>query len=222
MSGFHGNRIHHRLIDSLIAQCGVTDFVETGTHYGASTKYMASRHPKLPMFTCELNEEYFQEAARRLAVFPNVTVAHESSEKFIARLIDQDDLGKVPLFYADSHWNNFWPLKDEVESIGQLPKFILMVDDFAVPGRPWFETSPGGGGTIGVHRTKPDNRPCAMSLIGEFLPDDCLVGYPTYTKKEAFGNPNAPHLVGYCVVLHGVELPDDIREDPMHEWGGKR
>jgi len=221
MSGFHGNRVHHRMVDGLIKQCGVTSFVETGTHYGATTKHVAGRHPDLPVFTCEINDEYFRESAKRLKEYRNVTVSQESSEKFVARLIAEGVLGAVPMLFLDAHWHDYWPLKDEAAAVGALPAFILMVDDFAVPGRPWFETSAGGGGTVGIHRTQRDARPCDMSLIGEHLPDDCLVGYPTYNKKEAFVNPKAPHLVGHVIILRGMELPENLN-DSMYEWGSKR
>lgn len=221
MSGFHGNRVHHQIVDGLIRECGVTSFVETGTHYGATTKHVAQRHPELPVFSCEINDEYFRESVKRLAVFQNVRVSQESSEKFVERLVNEGILGDLPMFFLDAHWHDYWPLPDEVATVGSLPKFILMVDDFMVPGRPWFETSAGGGGTIGVHRTKKDERLCAMSTIAAGLPDECLVGYPTYTKKEAFANPKTPHLVGHAVILYGVEVPTSLK-DGMYEWGGKR
>jgi predicted O-methyltransferase YrrM len=221
MSGFHGNRVHHQVVDGLIKECGVTSFIETGTHYGATTKHIAQRHPDLPVFSCEINDEYFRESSKRLQAFPNIKVFQESSEKFVARLVSEGVLGDLPMFFLDAHWHDYWPLKDEVSIVGSLPRFVLMVDDFAVPGRPWFETSAGGGGTIGVHRQAKDERPCAMSLIADSLPETCLVGYPTYTKKEAFQNPKAPHLVGHAVILQGVVLPEDLN-DGMYEWGEKR
>lgn len=222
MSGFHGNRAHHKLVYGLIEKCGVTSFVETGTHYGATTRHVASRCPQLPVYSCEINDEYYAESARRLAQFQNVKVSQESSEKFVSRLVEEGVLGDLPMFFLDAHWHDYWPLADECAAVGKLPRFVLMVDDFLVPGRPHFETSAGGGGTIGVHRTKADKRPCAMPLIQQHLPAECLVGYPTYGKMEAFGRPNVPHLVGHVAVLHGVELPEEIRADSLYEWGGIR
>jgi hypothetical protein len=215
---FHGNELHRHVINTLIEKCDVTSFVETGTYGGDSTSYIASKHPSLSVFTCEINEAYFKNASKKLKNFKNVKASNESSEKFITRLVSEGVLGKLPMFFLDAHWHDYWPLKDEVTIIGTLPAFILMIDDFRVPNCPWFESSSGGGGTIGVHRTQPDTRPCNMSLIDEHLPDDCLVGYPTYTKKEA---PPPTRLVGHSIILHGVDLPEEL-DDSMYEWGSKR
>ncbi len=218
MSGFHGNKVLHRLVDNLIEKSGISSFVETGTHYAATTIHVASRHPQLPVFTCEINREYHDASAKRLEPHKNVRLSLESSEKFIARLLAGNDLGSKPLFFLDAHWHDHWPLPDEVAAIAKLPAFALLVDDFAVPGQGHFETSAGGGGTIGEHRTKPDKRPCDMSLISPLLPKGCDMAYPAYGKLEAFGSPNVPHLVGYVLVAKGMDLTG-AKAIGLHTWG---
>jgi hypothetical protein len=222
MSGFHGNRILQRTVDALVLQAGVTAFVETGTHRADTTVHVASRHPSLPVFTCEVDPGYLAISKAAVAPHANVRLSGESSEKFIDRLIVENALGGLPLFFLDAHWYDYWPLPDEVTSIAKLPRFIFLVDDFAVPGQPHFETSAGGGGTIGEHRSKADTRPCSMALIGSLLPADCEVAYPTYGKMEAYGSPKVPHLVGYVIVAKGVHSIDAIKTDPMHSWSGIR
>jgi len=216
MTGFHGNRILQQKVDQLIT-CGVSSFVETGTHYAATSLHMAKRHPTLPILTCEINDLYLSTSREILKPYQNVKLSNESSEKFIDRLITEGMLGDLPMFFLDAHWHDYWPLPDEVSGIAKLPKFIILVDDFEVPGQGQFETSAGGGGTIGEHRTKPDNRPCSMALIGPLLPHDCEVAYPKYGKIEAFGNPNTPHLVGYTIVTRNVQGID--KTDQLHSWG---
>jgi len=222
MTGFHGNKVLQCLVDTVIVQGGVTSFVETGTHYAATALHMAKRHPSLPIFTCEIDENYHAASLATLRPHVNAHLSKESSEKFIARLISEKALGDLPMFFLDAHWYDYWPLPDEVAAIAALPRFVLLVDDFAVPGQSHFETSAGGGGTIGEHRTKPDTRPCGMPLIESLLPPDCEVAYPAYGKLEAYGTSNTPHLVGYVVVARGVSGIEAAKGDKLHTWGGIR
>jgi hypothetical protein len=222
MSGYHCNRILNQLVDELVVSAGITSFVETGTHHGHTTQHMAIRHPTLPIFTCEINERCLAISRAALGRYGNVRLSAESSEKFIDRLVSEGVLGGLPLFFLDAHWYDYWPLPDEVASISKLPRFIMLVDDFMVPGQSQFETSAGGGGTIGEHRTMRDSRPCGMALIGPMLPPDCEVCYPAYGKLEAYGTPGAPHLVGYTIIMRGVSGIDDLKADPLHSWGGIR
>lgn len=221
MTGFHGNRVLQRAVNDLV-QAGVTAFVETGTHYAATALYMARRYPSLPVFTCEIDDACHAASAVALKPCQNAQLSKESSEKFVTRLVSGNMVGDFPMFFLDAHWFDYWPLPDEVATIAALPKFVILVDDFMVPGQNHFETSAGGGGTIGVHRTKPDTRPCDMSLVKHLLPQDCEVGYPRYTKLEAYGNPAVPHLVGYVLVVRGVQVPGGLKADPLHSWGGIR
>lgn len=219
MTGFHNNLVLQRTVNALISQAGVTSFVETGTFLAYTTGYVAAKHPALPVFTCEINDQYHAACCEALRSFPNVRLSKESSEKFIDRLITEKALGDLPMFFLDAHWYDYWPLPDEVANIARLPKFIILVDDFMVPGQPHFATSAGGGGTPGVHRTTTDPRPCDMSLIGPKLPPECEVAYPAYGKEAI---PEAWHVVGYALIMKGVSGIDALRADKAHSWGGVR
>lgn len=221
MRGFHGNPIAQRLVNTLIGRAGVTSFVETGTHYASTAVYMAHSHPTLPIFTCEIDDRCHAASLAALRPYRNASLSKESSEKFIDRLIAENALGGLPMFFLDAHWFDYWPLPDEVASIAKLPRFIILIDDFMVPDQPHFETSAGGGGTIGEHRTKPDNRPCSMALIGSLLPQDCEVAYPQYGRREA-GATERDHLVGYVLIAKDLSGIDAIKKDPLHSWGGIR
>lgn len=215
--GFHGNNILRQLVNDVIKR-GASSFVETGTHHADTTSYVAGQFPTLPIFTCEIDNECFMISLKKTKQFANVVLSNESSEKFVNRLIMGNKLGDLPIFFLDAHWFDYWPLMDEIASIVLLPNFVIIIDDFAVPGQPQFETSQGGGGSIGVTRTQPDLRPCSMELIGHLLPKDCKIIYPKYGKIEAYGTPNTPHLVGYVVISKSeIELFDP--NDKFHSRG---
>jgi hypothetical protein len=219
MTGFHANKILQRTVNTLITQAGVTSFVETGTYLAYTTAYVAIQHPTLPIFTCEIDDQCHATSCIALKSFSNVRLSKESSEKFIDRLVMEKVLGDMPMFFLDAHWNDYWPLLDEVVNIAKLPKFIILVDDFMVPGQSHFATSAGGGGTPGVNRTTIDMRPCDMTLIGSSLPQGCEVAYPTYSKEAIR---EAWHVVGYVLIMKGVSGIDALRAEPLHSWGGIR
>jgi hypothetical protein len=222
MTGFHRNKVLQQVADGFV-DGGATSFVETGTHHATTASYMALRHPRLPIFTCEIDDQCLAISASVLRGRANVHLSRMSSEKFVGKLVSEGKLGDMPLFFLDAHWFDYWPLPDEVASIARLTRFAMLIDDFAVPGQGHFETSPGGGGTLGEHRTKEDTRGCDMGLISHLLPDGCDVFYPKYGKAEAFGSLNIPrlHLVGYVSVSKNVPV-GFLEADPLHFRGALR
>jgi hypothetical protein len=217
MSAFHGNIVLHRFVENLILNYGINCFVETGTHLAHTTEDMALCFPHLSMFTCEIDDNYFIQSEKKLKPYSNVTISKESSEKFINVLINNKFLQDTPLFFLDAHWNDYWPLKDEVQLISQLKRFVILIDDFLVPNQPQFETSPGGGGTVGIHRKQEDIRKCDINLIKNVLPINCKIGYPNYNKIEAYGRYDVPHLVGYVIISLNIDNIEK-NEEKLHVW----
>ena len=213
--GFHGNQIVRKMVEDMIKKLNVSSFIETGTHTGDTTIYMAW-HFILPIFSCDISKEYYDLSTNRLAPFKHVKLSLESSEKFIERLINENVLGNFPMFFLDAHWHDYWPLQDEVRNIMKLNNFIILVDDFSVPGQPQFESDAGGGGTIGIHRAQADIRPCSIELFKQYLTSDCEIGYPNYNKTAAYGTPNTPHLRGHAFIVRGA--PQEFNEIKINKY----
>jgi predicted O-methyltransferase YrrM len=89
-------------INEIIYKLGITAFVETGTQYGSTTMYIASKHVDLPIYTCEIDQTSYEIAKKNLHVYPNVKAHLGSSEKFIASLISEGVLGEFPMFFLES------------------------------------------------------------------------------------------------------------------------
>ncbi len=108
--------------------------IETGTYLGASTAFFARQG--LPVHTCESQSEYYAQAIANLAEFPNVHMHLQDSRSFLSDLADDRALAYAcPLFYLDAHWYNDLPLAAEIAIIrARWPRFMIMVDDFEVPG----------------------------------------------------------------------------------------
>lgn len=215
-NAFHGNTILKNIVTDFI-NLNVTSFLETGTHTGITTEYIAQLKSDLPVYSCEVDKEYYESSLTLLSKFKNIHLSLESSEKFIQRLINEKTLGDLPMFFLDAHWYDYWPLKDEIKEITKLDKFIILVDDFGVPNQPQFENDAGGGGSIGVHRKKIDSRPCNITLFSEHLPDKCMVGYPNYNKLEAYGRVDVPHLRGHAFFVYNVDI-SSIKQNSFFTW----
>ena len=219
-TGFHGNKLLQNIVKQIIEKKKVSSFIETGTYDGRTTSFIAEHFDKLQIYSCDIDEKIYNFAKKALSKYKNVKLFLESSEKFIEKLLKKDSensIGSLPMFFLDAHWYDYWPLKDEMKLITSLEKFIVLVDDFEVPGKPEFGNDNGGGGTIGVHRTTYDSRPCNIDLFSEYIPEGCLIGYPSYTKKEALSAGSLTHFRGHAFFIHGVEI-DDIKENSFYKW----
>jgi hypothetical protein len=112
--------------------CRFEAFVETGTFVGCTAAFMA-RNVSAPVYTAEIDPRNFELAKRRLRGIPNAHIVNANSTKFLASL----PLAPTTrtFFYLDAHWYDYLPLADETELIfSKFRDFVVMVDDFAVPG----------------------------------------------------------------------------------------
>ncbi len=108
--------------------------VETGTHRGASTRLFAILFEHV--HTIEISESSYRISKEFLKDSPNVT-CHLGSSEDVLRAILPSLQEKRILFYLDAHWNQNWPLRQELEEISYTHKdnCIVVIDDFKVPGR---------------------------------------------------------------------------------------
>lgn len=194
--GFHRDRVYQSLVLDLIQAFGFSSFVETGTDHGYSTELVASRFPKLPVFTTELVESTYQRAKRSLDRYPNITMILGSSDEALKQLLDEEKLGPSPLFYLDAHWHTYWPLRSELKWIGQagLPSAIV-IDDFEVPGQPQFGYDTyGGDGVLGGSR-------CNLEYIRHALVSghDYRAVFPRYSANDAY--PTGAGMLRGSVIL---------------------
>lgn len=197
-NGFHGDIIRREFIIEAISHFNASSFIETGTYYGNTSHLMAVMCPNLKLYTCEINKKYFESSKKRLKRFKNITIANQSSEIFIANLIENENIGRLPFFYLDAHWNNYWPLEDEINIItSKLEQSIIFIDDFQVPGRDDFKMEIASDGRI-----------CNFDLIQSKLncKDEYHILYPSYTENKAFPFWKTNwHFYGYIVIFQNLK-----------------
>ena len=136
-SGFgilNGQLIRQSIFHRIVAECDVGRIIETGTFRGTTTEFFA--RTGLPVHSIEVSEKYYQYSKLRLRSFKNVYLYHGSSVDRLPEICVRLGSEKFPTFvYLDAHWRGHLPLNEEIEILSDLlPKSIVMIDDFEVPG----------------------------------------------------------------------------------------
>jgi hypothetical protein len=205
-SAFNGDGLRQRLVLDCLDRFQVTAFVETGTYKGSTTEGIAFIKTDLPIYSMEIKREFYEDAKARLRGYKNIDFMHISSEQGIPKLLQDNKLGKLPMFYLDAHWYDYWPLLDEIRIITtKIDKAIIIVDDFQVPGHDQFIYCTGGGGSNEFSgRQAVDERICNYSLIQPFMNPTrkYKILYPKYTHKQA--GTKSDKLAGYAIIFQNL------------------
>ncbi|MDH6629428.1 hypothetical protein M2271_007264 [Streptomyces sp. LBL] len=148
-------------IDFLIDAYDCDGIVETGCHLGDTTEYLANRYPHLPVRTCDMAADHAAFTKQRLARHQNVNVLHGDSAALLPSLIH--GLNR-PLVYLDAHWQERWPLRDELRAIHD---GVVAIDDFFI-----------GHERFGYDHYNGEL--CGPGLVAQALPeaDELFVGNP--------------------------------------------
>lgn len=109
--------------------------IETGSLYGHTAAFLASIFNQV--HTIEIVPTNYQVSQNTLYPFPNAVCHLGSSQEVLKELLPLLK-EKSLFFYLDAHWNEYWPLLDELEEISKTHKdnCIIVIDDIKVPGRP--------------------------------------------------------------------------------------
>lgn len=137
--GFHGDRYLIRFIDAIAPR--MRNFVETGCNVGSTLAHVLRNHPHLECFSCEPDAEAHRAAVANVASW-RPWLQQMLSQQFLPALLSHKPsiVEQPTLFWLDAHGYGFeWPLVEELALIiDRFPDFIVVVDDFLVPGRPDF------------------------------------------------------------------------------------
>lgn len=113
---------------------GIKTAVETGTYHGTTTRWFAEHFDKV--YSAEINEQNYIIAKAKLMNQTNVEVLLGNSPVVLETILPKLE-GEMLLFYLDAHWNQYWPLLDEMKVIAKTHKnnCVIVIDDFKVPHR---------------------------------------------------------------------------------------
>ena len=137
--GMNGSMYRKRIFGELLRMFDFSFVLETGTYLGDSTGYFAEAS-NLPVFSSDINPVLHSLAMMRLKGRPGIHLVHSDSRKFLEEMsANREVVQKECFFYLDAHWGKDCPLAEEISIIAsRWPKFVVMVDDFQVPGDPGY------------------------------------------------------------------------------------
>lgn len=210
---FNDQAFRRRVVGWIIGELQPTHLVETGTHRGSTTEYLARRF-RGPIHGIEIDERYRTFARLRLRDYPWVQLHAGDSVAVLPRLLEA---GALPdgagFYYLDAHGGPALPLAREIELIlGRRPDAVAMADDFQVPDDPGYGFDDHGPGRrLTVESIEP--------LVGRlglrgFLPD-CPAAQETGARRGSIvlARHHAPALAR-CPLLREwrFERPSSERE----------
>lgn len=105
-------------------------FFETGTYHGHTSKIVSEYFTEVT--TVENNPDHHTLAMETLRDVPNCTLHLGSSPDVMNQQLQQQQKGVV--FFLDAHWNDYWPVLDELRIIKEkniTP--VIIIHDFYVP-----------------------------------------------------------------------------------------
>jgi hypothetical protein len=130
---FNGQCFRQLIFIDLVRVCRFEAIVETGTFRGSTTLFLSHNSNGAPVHSCEIDPKFFQLTRRRLRSLTNVHLYNLHSRDFLsASYLSRE---ARTFFYLDAHWLDDLPLADETELIiRNFDTFVVMIDDFEVPG----------------------------------------------------------------------------------------
>lgn len=138
---------------NLVNQFKVDVLVETGTNTGFGS-LSASRY--CPVITTEINPSFRAQALNYFKLngtqgHPIISMLGNSFDVLSGLFIE----GRC-CFYLDAHWEQYWPLQDELKAIAKMnkPDSVIIIHDCKVPGKPWGFDSYGGN-DLDIDYVKP-------------------------------------------------------------------
>lgn len=197
---FHGDRILQSLIEEVIVFFNVSTFFETGTYRGESLNYICERFYKdIRIISCETNKEHYEYSTERLKGHAP-TIFNLSSPEAIRLSSRFSLLGSLPLFYLDAHWNEYWPLLDELKEIIKLKQAIIIIDDFKVPSHPelGYDSYRGNENSLEY-----------VDKVLHFTDDSFNILLPNYHVDAEWPEPKRD-MRGYAIVF--MNLEDKFKE----------
>ena len=137
--GLNGSMNRKRIFGELMRKYDFSFVIETGTYLGDSAGYFADAS-KRPVYSSEINPMLHSLARMRLNGRPGIHLVRSDSRKFLEEMSAIPEVvEKECFFYLDAHWGKDCPLAEEISIIASRWRdFVVMVDDFQVPGDPGY------------------------------------------------------------------------------------
>ena len=138
LAAFNNDTFIQREFLLLKEKFNITTAIETGTCLGSTAIFLGQNFDRT--FTIEINKSWLKIAINRIesaGVASKVKAFLGSSEKLLEDIIQLYSIGNDTIMFADSHWNQYCPLQDELRVVAKNKiKPVIAVHDFLVPNEP--------------------------------------------------------------------------------------
>jgi len=128
-SVWHADPKMETLVLDIVEKVAPARFVETGTNMGWTVHWMAKWFPNLWIHTVENDEEYYRLARENMEEVDSFRIQRtlgDSREFLRSHLLDDG----LSFFWLDAHFWDDHPLEEECRIVSQLPRYVVLVDDF--------------------------------------------------------------------------------------------
>lgn len=145
---FNGQERRIEAVREIFERVRFRAVLETGTYRATTTVFL--RHiSDAPIATIEADPRYYHYARFRL-LRRRVSVVRGDSSSALRWLASRDPWNRNPaFFYLDAHWLEALPLQGELATITeQWRDFVIVIDDFRVPGDPGYGYDDYGPGRV--------------------------------------------------------------------------
>jgi hypothetical protein len=146
--------------------------------YAIYPKFRSLPTNNIAIHSIEKNSHYIERAKSIFNSNPNIYFHEGSSEVVLKNLIDTNviNLSDLCFFYLDAHWENYWPLRDEIMIIKNLKKSVIVIDDFQIPNHPNFGYDFYNG------------KPCGIQLLEDLILNTSIeIFFPVRSNRDNRG-----------------------------------
>ena len=144
-SAMNGQTARLEAVRQIIHACKIEFILETGTFRGTTTEWLAGFGA--PVISIEVHVPSYEFSRRRLAKFKNVAVKLGNSVDVLRSVLPEFKQDVRTLVYLDAHWENYLPLKEEINLVtSHFRNFVIVIDDFQVPADPGYTFDDYGAG----------------------------------------------------------------------------
>lgn len=200
--GFNGQMVRKRCFEQMLIAIRFDALVETGTWLGNTTGYLREVS-NLPVYSTEISSTYHYTAKARLKRLDRIELFNLDAVQFLRALPPAGLLREQTLFfYLDAHWYNYLPLRDEIITIAQQwDQFVILIDDFEVPGDSGYKFDDYGPQTGRLDLTLIADLPAVHSLN---------IHFPSSSSTEETGR-----KCGWVVLSRGLSVREQLDSIPL-------
>jgi hypothetical protein len=198
----------HDYTKNIISELNCDVWIETGIGdgYGGSIYKIHNWFPEIIQYEVDVRQKTIDNLMS-MNLPKKFIFEQGNSPEFLKKHITDISNYNLPIFFLDAHTNNstdYWPLRDELKVILDLPKCVIVIDDFKHPTKPFnYDSHQGAVGKASI--------PSDLNHIKDLL-KTAKVKSVYHCKESAMNN------MGVVFLFKGIVYNNDtlFDEEPVN------